>query len=143
MEKIVVETTKKREIIDITDRINKVLSKDAVNMGVCHLFLRHSTAGLATAYMDPEAEFDILDALDTAIVHEIPREKYAHSHFKTRLPNHVIASYLGASLSIPFEGKKLLLGDLQSVALVELNGPENREILIYKEGGEKNEKKKT
>ncbi|OGH17290.1 MAG: hypothetical protein A3C30_01660 [Candidatus Levybacteria bacterium RIFCSPHIGHO2_02_FULL_40_18] len=130
---ITVKTTKKREIIDITDRINDVLSKGALTIGVCHLFLRHSTAGLTTVYMDPEAEFDVLDALDTAVVHVIPREKYAHSHFKTRLPNHVIASFLGSSLSIPFEDKKLLLGDLQSVALVELNGPRNREILIYSE----------
>lgn len=152
METIIIETKKGKEVLDITDELNKVLSSYAVNNGICHLFLAHSTAGLATVCLSPEDELDIIDAFEVAVSHPLePRQRYEHTHFKTRLPDHIVASFLGASLSVPFKNKKLFLGKLQRIALVELNGPRTREITVeinpesknIKERGSKNEEKET
>lgn len=132
MEKIIIETQKTKEIIDITDQLNKLLKKHPLKERFCHLFLMHTTAALTTAYLDPESELDVFETFQTAIPISLASryQEHEHAHFTTRLPSHIIASFLGPSLSIPVKDGKLLLGKLQRAVLVELNGPRTREILV-------------
>ncbi len=131
MEKINITTTKDKEIFDITDAINKVLVKSKRKEGLCHLFLPHSTAGLTTALISSERELDLIDAFDVALPHftEFGR-KHEHSHLKTRLPDHIISSFLGTSLTIPIVNGELAIGEFQRVVLVELNGPRKRTVTV-------------
>jgi len=61
---------------------------------------------------------------------ETPRLKHEHSHLAMHMPAHFIASFLGPSLVLPYEKGKLVLGEYQRVVLVELNGPDKREVLF-------------
>lgn len=131
MKKLSITTKKGKGIVDITDRINELLTKTHIKKGFCHLFLPHSTAGLTTAYLSPQSELDLIDAFDVMIPHFTqPRQKYEHSHIVGHLPDHIIASFLGASLAIPIQNGQLLLGNYQRVVVVELNGPKKRKVLI-------------
>lgn len=132
MKKINIATVKDKEVVDITDKVNDLLSKSRVKSGLCHLFLPHSTAGLTTAFVSPEKELELIDTLDVVIPHFIdPTKKHEHSHVASRLPDHVVSSFLGTSIAIPVADGRLALGEFQRAVLVELNGPRKRTVVLY------------
>lgn len=121
--KIVVKTAKEKEVVDITDLINEKLPK---KNGVCHLFLTHTTAALTTADLDPGTDLDLLDAFEKIV----PKLNFRHPHDPKHVPDHILSSLIGTSLSIPFENGKLKLGTWQRVVLIEFSGPREREIVL-------------
>lgn len=130
MKKIVIKTTKSKEVADITPQINKLLEKHPAKDGMMHLFLRHSTAALTTAYLAEDLDLDMIGAFEIMLPHTLTETKGHHTHRMDHLPAHVAASLLGPHLAVPIEGNKAQLGTFQSVVLVELNGPRKREIIV-------------
>ncbi|GIW61477.1 MAG: hypothetical protein KatS3mg089_0329 [Patescibacteria group bacterium] len=113
MEKIYIHTTKNKEVVDVTDHINKILAGKK-REGICHLFLPHSTAGLTTAIDNNNYELDLIDAFNIALPHfKEFGQRYTQSHIYNRLPDHIISSFLGTSLSVPVIGKKSALSEFQ------------------------------
>lgn len=131
MKRIKIRTSKEREVVDITKLVQVHVTQSGREEGFCHLFLKHTTCGLTTAILDPEAELDIFDFFQVAVPKdETPRLKHEHSHLALHMPSHFIASFLGPSLVVPIEKGRLVLGDYQRIVLVELNGPDKREIIF-------------
>lgn len=60
-------TTKKREIVDITGRVEEAIVTFGLKDGLVHLFVTHTTAALTTADLDPGTDLDILDAFEHMI----------------------------------------------------------------------------
>lgn len=129
MRKIIIETKKLKEVVDIAPYIRELLERHPAQDGMMHLFLKHSTAALTTAYIEEGIDLDLIGALEVAVGEH-------HTHYLSHLPAHITASMLGPHLAVPVEQNKLILGLYQSLVLVELNGPRKREIAIdYKEKG--------
>lgn len=126
MQEITVETGKNKEVVDITDDINKFLGGQKLQNGLCHLFTVHTTCALACADLDPGTDLDMIDAFDKLI----PKLKFRHGHDPSHTPDHINSSLVGTSIALPFEGKKLILGTWQRVVLIEFNGPRERQIII-------------
>ncbi len=124
MNRISIKTHKKREVLDITDRIEQELGKSS--SGICHLLVLHTTAALTTADLDPGTDLDMLDAFEAMM----PKLHYRHPHNPAHVPDHILSALIGTSISLPFEKKKLLLGTWQRVVLIELDGPRERELAI-------------
>ena len=122
MERLTIKTHKKREIIDITDRVQSLLG----GSGLCNLLVLHTTAALTTADLDPGTDLDILDALEAMV----PKLRYRHPHDPEHVPDHILSALIGTSVALPFEGGKLVLGTWQRVVLIELDGPREREIAL-------------
>lgn len=123
---LVFRTQNKKEILDITDKINFEVKKYKIQSGLVHLFLLHTTAALTTADLDPGTDLDMLAAFE----HIIPKLKYRHPHNPMHVGDHILSSLIGTSLILPIEDNKLVLGDWQRVVLVELDGPRERKIKI-------------
>lgn len=114
-------------MIDITDNVDEILEKSFEKKdGLCQLFLTHTTAALTTADLDPGAEEDMLDALEKLI----PELSYRHPHNPAHMPDHILSLLIGASLTIPIQSGRLLLGSWQRVVLLEFDGPREREVVI-------------
>jgi secondary thiamine-phosphate synthase enzyme len=127
MERIKVKTRKKREIVDITDRVKDLLKNgNAGKTGICHLSALHTTAALTTADLDPGTDLDMLDAFE----HMVPRLRYRHPHDPAHVPDHILSALIGTSVALPVENGRMLLGTWQRVVLVELDGPRDREIVM-------------
>lgn len=126
MQTLTIRTRKKREISDITENIEELLDKGERQAGICHLFIRHTTAALTTADLDPGTDLDMLDAFEAMI----PKLRYRHPHNPAHVPDHILSALIGTSVSLPFEHGKLLLGTWQRVVLVELDGPRARELTL-------------
>ena len=124
-----VATGKAAEFVDITALIERVVQEQKISSGVVSLFLTHTTAALTTVAFNPNQDLDILATIETILPGNHPKLQ-AHS----KLPLHIVASFLGQHLSIPVENGRLLLGNMQRIILVELNGPRERSVVMdYRE----------
>lgn len=123
---LTIKTKKNKEIIDITEEINKSLTNQAKDSGLVFLFALHTTCALTTADLDPETDLDYLDAFEKIV----PKLKYRHPHNPEHFPDHFLSSVVGTSLVLPFENKKLILGTWQRVILIEFDGSRERKILV-------------
>ena len=123
MKKITIQTTEKKQVVDITGKINNNLAEGS---GVATLLLQHTTAALTTADLDPGTDLDMLDAIEKIA----PKLKYRHPHNPAHAPDHIMSSIIGTNLSLPYENGELVLGTWQRVVLIELDGPRKRTIVI-------------
>ncbi len=123
---IVISTRRKRQVIDLTDRLHEVLGAATTQSGLCHLFLTHTTAALTTADLDPGTDLDMLDAFEGMI----PKLDYRHPHNPAHVPDHIMSSLIGPSLLVPFADRQLTLGTWQRVVLIELDGPRERSVKV-------------
>src|SRR5205085_1425157 len=127
MQKLKIKTHKKKEVLEITETVEKALGKrNSGDSGICHLFVLHTTAALTTADLDPGTDLDMLDAFEAMK----PRLRYRHPHDPEHVPDHILSSMIGTSISIPFEHSRFVLGTWQRVILVELDGPRDRELVL-------------
>ncbi len=124
--RMTIKTRKKREVVDITDKIESQLRQATdIKNGFCHLSVLHTTAALTTADLDPGTDLDLLDAFE----HMIPKLHYRHPHDPSHVGDHIMSALIGTSVSVAVEGGKLTLGTWQRIVLVELDGPRERQIV--------------
>jgi secondary thiamine-phosphate synthase enzyme len=123
MQRITIKTHKKREVLDITDRLERLLPKAS---GICNMLVLHTTAALTTADLDPGTDLDMLDAFEALI----PKLHYRHPHDPQHVPDHILSALIGTSVALPFENGKLLLGTWQRAVLIELDGPRERSVVV-------------
>src|SRR5436309_15215218 len=118
MQKLTIKTHKKKEVLDITDTVEKALGRrNSSDSGICNLFILHTTAALTTADLDPGTDLDLLDALDKLL----PDINYRHPHNPSHTPDHILSSIIGPSIVIPVKNEKLILGNWQRVILIEFD----------------------
>ena|ERR1700722_10121865 len=125
MQTFTLSTKKKKEIVDITEKIQSLLDTKKTE-GLCFLFIKHTTAAITTADLDPGTDLDMLDAFEAMM----PRLHYRHPHNPSHVTDHILSSIIGASITIPISNGNLDLGTWQRVVLVELDGPREREVVI-------------
>ena len=124
--RISVRTKGKKEIVDITENLNVLVSKENFKEGLCNLFILHTTCALTTMDLDPGTDIDFLEAIEKMF----PKGSYRHPHDPSHVGEHIMASIIGPSVSVPVSTGKLILGTWQRVVLVELSGPRERNIQV-------------
>lgn len=123
MQTIKIKTKRKKEIVDITKEVEKIFP---VDIGLCNIFVKHTTAALAIADLDPGTDSDMLDAFEEMV----PKLQYRHLHDPLHVRDHIMVSVIGQSVSLPVSGGKFIFGQWQKLVLVELDGPREREIVV-------------
>jgi secondary thiamine-phosphate synthase enzyme len=121
-----ISTTDRKQVVDLTDRITKVIRKAKIKEGLCSLFISHTTAALTTGEVGEGTEDDFLQVMEQMI----PRIHFRHAHDPSHAWSHMASSIVGPSLAIPVSAGTLVLGTWQSVMLVELDGPRERSVHI-------------
>jgi secondary thiamine-phosphate synthase enzyme len=118
---IELETRSAREVVDITERVDALL--DGAPDGSCHLFLRHTTAGLMILTGEASVPEDVMDILQSLV----PPRAYRHDS-ATHVGAHFLSGLVGPSVHVPVQGGRLALGEFQRIVMVEFEGPRRREI---------------
>jgi secondary thiamine-phosphate synthase enzyme len=127
MQRMKVRTSKKREIMDLTDGLQQIVDESYERAcGFCQMSVLHTTAALTTADLDPGTDLDMLDAFE----HLIPKLKFRHPHDPTHVPDHILSALIGTSVAVPVDKGQLVLGTWQRIILVELDGPREREVIV-------------
>src|SRR5690349_4434985 len=127
MQRLTIKTRKKKEVIDITHRIQEQIAKGQASQGgICNLFVLHTPAALTTADLDPGTDLDMLDAFEAMV----PKLHYRHPHNPAHVPDHILSALIGTSVALPVEQGSLILGTWQRVVLMEFDGPREREGVL-------------
>jgi secondary thiamine-phosphate synthase enzyme len=126
MQRFTVQTRKSKQVVDITDKLESLIQEQGFSDGLCNVFVAHTTAALSTADLDPGTDQDMLDAF-TAMM---PDLKYRHPHNPEHAPDHILATLIGPSITVPVQGGRLVLGTWQRVILIEFDGPRERELVL-------------
>jgi secondary thiamine-phosphate synthase enzyme len=121
-----VSTTDRKQVVDLTDRIEALIRRAKMQEGLCSLFVTHTTAALTTGEIGEGTEEDFLQVVEQMI----PSIHFRHAHDPSHAWSHMASSILGPSLTIPISAGKLVLGTWQSVMLVELDGPRERNVHV-------------
>jgi secondary thiamine-phosphate synthase enzyme len=129
-EKISLGTHGKTDIIDITDRVADIVDRSRLANGTVTVFVAGSTAGLTTIEYESGLIADF-KALWNRIVPETLRYEHNERWGDGNGYSHIRASLIGASLVIPFENRKMVLGTWQQIVLIDFdNRPRSRQIVI-------------
>jgi secondary thiamine-phosphate synthase enzyme len=127
METVHVRTRKKAEVVDVTAQVAEVVRRAGVSEGICTVFVRHATAAIViNENADPGFRLDLVAALDKLF----PEGVWEHDKVDDNGAAHLKAAVLGPSEVVPVRAGRLLLGTWQGIALVECDGPRDREIVV-------------
>ncbi|OGY25697.1 MAG: hypothetical protein A2Z24_00990 [Candidatus Woykebacteria bacterium RBG_16_44_10] len=121
------QTTKKRELIDITSAIQDAVAQSNTKEGICLIFVPHATAAVLINEDEPGFKTDI----ERLISIWIPEGDWEHDRVDDNATSHLASALIGQSRSIPVKDSRLQLGTWQQIFLVELDGPRSsRRVII-------------
>ena len=117
------------QIINITDDVAGELKRSGIKSGIVNIHVPGATGSITTIEYEPGLLQDFPDALDRLF----PRDLVYEHHIRWKDGNghsHVRASFIGPSLTVPFNDKKMLLGRWQQIIFLELD-VRPRERVVY------------
>ena len=128
--RISLQTKGNCDIIDITPHVEQQITETDINNGTVTLFVAGSTAGITTIEFEPGLLSDLQNMWERIVPKNID---YSHDRRwgDGNGYSHVRASLLGASLVVPFNNKKLILGTWQQIIVVDFdNRARSRQIIL-------------
>jgi secondary thiamine-phosphate synthase enzyme len=126
MKKMEVRTPSHSCLVEITAQVQNAVSGSGLVDGVCHIFVPHTTAGIAiNENADPTVRADIVKALDRIVPWE---DRYEHGEGNSAA--HIKASVFGQSHFVLVSGGRIQLGTWQGIYLAEFDGPRTRQVWI-------------
>jgi secondary thiamine-phosphate synthase enzyme len=120
-------TAVRNEIVDVTNRVQRLVQEHGLREGLVVLYVPHTTAAVTVnENYDPDVKHDVLAKLSEMIPKS---EKYYH-HDEGNSDSHLKTALVGNSAMLIVENGKLLLGQWQGVYFCEFDGPRNRELIV-------------
>lgn len=127
MTELRIRTTTKRQLIDVTAQVARVVAEAGLAEGLCNVYVAHATAAVViNENDDPNICLDLLDALDALV----PAGRWRHDRVDGNAASHIQAAILGPGETIPVHDGRLCLGRWQAIMLAELDGPRERRVLV-------------
>jgi len=108
------------DVVDITDRVERLVASSRRCVGSVVLFAVGATVGITTVEYEPGLVADLADLFEKVA----PEEKdYAHNErwHDGNGHSHVRASLVGPSLVVPFLNGGLTLGQWQHIVLLDFD----------------------
>lgn len=116
---------------NITTEISKIVRKSQIKTGVCHIFIRHTSASLMICEnYDAQVRQDLENFFARLIPDGDPLFKHVIEG-KDDMPAHIRTILTQTEMNIPVTNGELALGKWQGVFLYEHRyDPQRRQILI-------------
>ncbi len=127
--------TRGRSIIDLTSLIRDVVSRSAIQTGLVHVFIHHTSASLiVTENADP----DVLTDLETYFSELVPDgdDRYIHvAEGPDDMASHVRSALTMTSTAAPIYEGRINLGTWQAIYLWEhRHAPHRRRLTVTVQG---------
>jgi secondary thiamine-phosphate synthase enzyme len=127
----VVVETRGRGTYEITDRVAAVVAAANVDVGLCHVFITHTSASLVLC---ENADPDVRRDLETFMADLAPDgdARFVHTAEGTDdMPAHVRSVITQSDLSLPIRGGRLALGTWQGIYVWEHRlAPHRRRVVV-------------
>jgi secondary thiamine-phosphate synthase enzyme len=110
--------TNPKSFLDITSRVQDFVAKSNIQNGVCHLFIKHTSASLVIQEnYDPSVRQDFETIFSNLAPEDFP---YVHNmEGKDDMPAHIRSALTSTSETIPVVNCKLSLGTWQGIYVWE------------------------
>jgi len=123
---LTVTTSARAELVDITDRVQRLLTESGIRDGLCHVWVPHTTAGLTVnENADPDIARDLLAGLD-----RIAPWDAGYAHGEGNSAAHIKSSLVGCEKTLIVREGKLALGTWQGLYFCEFDGPRERQVWV-------------
>lgn len=121
-----VRSTRRTELLDITSRVQEIVSATGITSGVCHVYSPHTTSGIIiNEGYDPDVARDIEMTLDKLV----PRDRN-FQHAEGNSDSHIKVALTATSQTIFIENGRLALGRWQAIFFCEFDGPRHRTVQL-------------
>ena len=126
MREIKITSNKRNEMIDVTDKVQKIVEEEKLQNGIVIIYVPHTTAGVTiNEGADPDVQKDTIETLEKLVP-----ENNSYHHMEGNSDAHIKASLLGSSVSVIVENNRLILGTWQRIFFYEADGPRNRILYL-------------
>jgi len=134
-----INTKGNSDIVNITGQVSDEINHSVMVEGNALIFIGGSTAGITTIEYEPGLRKDYPEFFEKLVPSNISYHHDETWHDGNGY-SHIRAALQGASFTVPFVNKKLLLGTWQQIILIDFdNRPRNREIIVQLNGRKENE----
>lgn len=120
-----------RSTRDITDEVARVVAEAGIDTGLCHVFIKHTSASLMICEnADPTVRADVERWLAKSVPDGDPM--YAHDmEGPDDMPGHIRSILTGMDLTVPISDGRLNLGTWQGLYLYEhRSAPHARQVVV-------------
>jgi len=126
---IQIETKGHRDIHNITDAVEDIVRRSAIQNGTVHVFNIGSTGCIGAIEYEPGLSRDIADLLDRLIP---PSDAYGHEQawHDGNGHSHLQATLMGPSLTLPVTDGRLRLGTWQQVFHYECDVKARSRVIV-------------
>jgi secondary thiamine-phosphate synthase enzyme len=123
--------TRPRAFEDVTGQVNAIVRSTELDTGLCHVFLRHTSASLLICEnADPSVRAD-LERFMQRVAPDGSAEYEHDTEGPDDMPSHIRSTLAGVSVTVPCAAGRLLLGAWQGIYLWEhRTTPHQREIIV-------------
>jgi secondary thiamine-phosphate synthase enzyme len=124
MYEIIVHSSKRNEMIDISSKVYNLIKENNLQNGVLYLHVMHTTAAITiNENADDDVKIDLINALDALV----PNIQFYH--FEGNSDAHLKTSLIGNSVNILIENGNPILGTWQGIYFCEFDGPRRRKVV--------------
>jgi secondary thiamine-phosphate synthase enzyme len=121
-----VGSTRRVEIIDVTQKVAKAIRESGVEEGLCQLQSLHTTAALT---INESADPDVRSDIERQLSLLAPRDP-SFLHAEGNSDAHIKTSLFGPSLTLIVSEGRPVLGTWQAVYFCEFDGPRDRRVAV-------------
>ena len=126
IERFNVSTEKRYQLIDITEKVEKIVKKSPIKEGLVLVFVPHSTAGILLTENEEGLKEDFLKVFEKAV----KGIDFLHNQIDNNADSHILAGIVGQGRILPIENGKLVRGTWQQIFLAEFDGPRTRQVIV-------------
>ena len=130
---LTLSTKEKYQLIDLTERIEEIVSESQVAKGLCLVHASHATAAIICNEHESGLMHDILNKVKGMFP---PSAGYLHDRIDDNASGHIASALIGASSTFPIDDSRLVRGTWQNIFLLELDGPRTRRAVTVHVIGE-------
>ncbi|OED30168.1 secondary thiamine-phosphate synthase enzyme YjbQ [Methanosphaera sp. WGK6] len=115
------------EIINITNKILKIIQKQGLEEGLINISTKHTTSSIMINEDEDGLKKDYINFLEKIV----PNDNYYHDKIDDNAKSHLKSMLTTPTQTLPVINRKISLGTWQSIFFVEFDGPRrNRTIHI-------------
>jgi len=126
-----VATRGQTQVLDINERVARVVTESGIREGIACVFVVGSTAAITTTEAEPGLLAHDLKAFWERIAPADAYYKHEETWHDDNGHAHVRASALGPSVAVPIVAGRLTLGTWQQLVLIDFDTrPRRREVIV-------------
>lgn len=128
LKEINLSTAKERELVNITSKVQDIVTESGIKNGICVLWTTHATGAILVNEDEEGLKKDIILALEDII----PAKKdYYHNQIDDNAASHILSCFLSQGETLIIEKGEILRGTWQEIFFAELDGPRStRKVLV-------------